>query len=63
MVFSTEYIQHLSYDKDLEVTSRVLRDVTGLQFVVSVGGICAIKLIGIDWETNWLGKILGIGHF
>jgi hypothetical protein len=48
MVFSTEYIQHLGYNKDLEVTSRVLGDVIGLQFVVSVGGICAIKLISVN---------------
>jgi hypothetical protein len=48
MVFSTKYIQHLGYDKDLKFTSRVHRDVTGLQFVASVGGICAIKLLGID---------------
>jgi hypothetical protein len=63
MVFGTEYIQHLSYNKDLEVTSRVLGDVLGLQFVTSVSGICAIKLIGVDWETNWLGNIPRIGHF
>jgi hypothetical protein len=63
MVFGTEYIQHLGYDKDLEVTSRVLGDVTELRFVASVGGICAIELIGVDWETNWLSKVLGIGYF
>jgi hypothetical protein len=63
MVFGTEYIQHLGYDKDLKVTTRVLGDVIGLQFVASVGGICAIKLLGVDWETSWLGKVLGIGHF
>jgi hypothetical protein len=63
MVFGIEYIQHLGYDKDLKVTTKVLGDVIGLQFVASVGGICAIKLLGIDWETSWLGKVLGIGHF
>jgi hypothetical protein len=63
MVFSTEYIQHFSYDKDLKVTTRVLRDVIGLQFVVSVGSICAIKLLSINWETSWLNKVLRIGHF
>ena len=63
MVFGTEYIQHLGYDKDLSVTSRVLGDVTGLRFVVGLGGICALKLLGVDWETNWLGKVPEIGHF
>ena len=63
MVFSTKYIQHLGYDKDHKVTTRVLGDVIGLQFVASVGGIYVIKLLGIDWETSWLGKVLGIGHF
>jgi hypothetical protein len=48
MVFGTKYIQHLSYNKDLKVTTRVLRDVTGLQFVTSVSGICAIKLLSIN---------------
>jgi hypothetical protein len=62
-IFGTEYIQHLDYDKDLKATSIVLGDVTGLRFVASVCGICAIKLIGVDWEINWLGKIPKRGHF
>jgi hypothetical protein len=48
MVFGTEYIQRLGYDKDLKVTSSVLGDVIGLRFVASVSGICAIKLISVD---------------
>ena len=52
MVFGTEYIQHLSYNKDLRVTSKVLKDVTRLRFITSVSGICAIKLIDADQETS-----------
>jgi hypothetical protein len=63
MVFGTEYIQRLSYDRDCKATSKVLGDVMGLRFIASLGGICAIKVFGVDWETDWLGKVPGRGHF
>jgi hypothetical protein len=48
IVFGTEYIQDLVIDKDHKGTSKVLRDVTGLKFVLSLSGICAIKVVGIN---------------
>jgi hypothetical protein len=48
MVFGTEYIQDLVIDKDHKGTSMVLGDVIGLKFVLSLGGICAIKVVGIN---------------
>jgi hypothetical protein len=48
MVFGTKYIQRLGYNKDLKVTTKVLGDVTRLQFVASVSSICAIKLLSIS---------------
>jgi len=58
-IFGIEYIQDLITD---EVKSEVLGVVTGLRFVASLGGICAIKLLGADWEADWLGKIPMSGH-
>lgn len=62
MVFGTEYIQDLVIDKDHKGASKVLGDVTGLKFVLGLSGICAIKVFGIDWETDWLGKVPGVGY-
>jgi hypothetical protein len=41
-VFSTEYIQDLIMDTDLEGDPRLLRDTTRVKYVTSLGGICAI---------------------
>jgi hypothetical protein len=62
MVFSTEYIQDLGYDKDHKATSKVVRDVVGLKFVTSLSGICAIKVFSVNWETDWIGKVLRVGY-
>ena len=61
-VFGTEYIRGLVIDKHHKGTSMVLGDVIGLKFVLSLSGICAIKVVGIDWETDWLGKVPGVGY-
>jgi hypothetical protein len=47
-VFRTEYIRSLVINKHHKATSIVLRDVTGLKFVLSVSSICAIKVVGIN---------------
>jgi hypothetical protein len=53
-VFGTEYIQ----DLDNEPCSTIVPGVvTRLEYAIILGGICAIKLIGSDWHTGWLGKI------
>jgi hypothetical protein len=31
--------------------------VIGLKFVTNLNGICAMKLLGYDWESDWLDKI------
>ena len=62
MVFGTEYIQDLGYDEDHKAASNVVREVVGLKFVTSLGGICAIKVFGVNWETDWIGKVPRVGH-
>ncbi len=52
MVFGTEYIWGLVIDEDHSRTSKVLGDISGLKFVTSLSGICAIKVFGVGWETN-----------
>jgi hypothetical protein len=47
-VFRTKYIRSLVINKHHKGTSIVLRDVTGLKFVLSLSGICAIKVVGIN---------------
>jgi hypothetical protein len=53
-VFGTDYIQ----DLENEPCSTIIPGVVArLEFAMSLGGICAIKLLGSDWDTGWLGKI------
>ena len=47
-VFGTEYIRDLVVDKYYKGASIVLGNVTGLKFVLSIGDICAIKVICIN---------------
>ncbi len=61
-IFGTEYIQDLVKDNDSEAHFEILGVVTGLKFAASPDGICAIKLLGIDWETGWLGKTSHTGN-
>jgi hypothetical protein len=61
MVFGTEYIRALVIDKDHKGTSKIFGEVKGLKVVSSLGGICAIKVVGICWETDWLGKVPSVG--
>lgn len=61
-VFGTEYIQNLSNNGDQQGNFEVLGDVTEVKFVASLGGICAIKLVGDGWETDWVGKVPHRGH-
>lgn len=53
-VFGTEYIQSLIIDTHFQGR---LRDTIGVKYITSLGGICAIQLLGPDWESDWIGKI------
>lgn len=57
--FGTEYIQDLIMDQDCE-GDNIDGDPTEVKYVSSLGGICAIRVLGIDWETGWIGKIPGV---
>ena len=56
-VFGTEYIQDLTSGEEFQANSKVSGIILGLKFVAGLSGICAIKAIGCDWETDWIGKI------
>lgn len=56
-VFGVEYLQDLICGEGSELTSQVLGTVTKVRFAASLGGICAIKLIGCEGETDWISKI------
>lgn len=58
-VFGAAYIQDLDNGESSEVIPGV---VTRLSFAMVLGGICAIKLFGTDWDTGWLGKIPNTGR-
>lgn len=58
-VFGTEYIRDWIMDRDRE--SNLVRDTTEVKYVSSLGGICAVQLLGIGWETDWIGKIPSAG--
>lgn len=53
-VFGTEYIQVLNIDND---KGNILGDITEVTYVSSLGGICAIRLHGSGWRSDWIGKI------
>jgi hypothetical protein len=56
-VFGTGYIGDLVTGENSGTSCQVLGVVTGVKFVSCIDGICAIKLIGYDWETDWIGQI------
>ncbi|PSS18866.1 hypothetical protein M430DRAFT_19454 [Amorphotheca resinae ATCC 22711] len=56
-VFGTEYVQDFVIDRDCEGNPNPLEDTTGVKYVTSLGGICAIQLLGYNWESGWIGKI------
>ena len=58
-VFGTQYIQSLSDGDFLEIIPGV---VVYLKFAMVFGGICAVRLYGIDWNTSWLGVLPNLGH-
>ena len=53
-VFGTAYIQDIDNREGPKAIPGV---VIRLTFAMSLGGICAIKLFGIDWGTGWLEEI------
>ena len=61
-IFGTEYIQDFENKEASETDSGILGVVKELRFAASLHGICAIKILGIDWSTDWLGKIPEKGH-
>ncbi|KAH8598586.1 hypothetical protein B0O99DRAFT_615450 [Bisporella sp. PMI_857] len=56
-VFGTEYIQELAINRYLGSDLQSFGDVTGLKYITSLGGICAIQLLSIDKQSDWIGKI------
>jgi hypothetical protein len=57
-VFGTSYIQTLNHTRrdDVEDTQNLV-ETTGLRYIRSCGGICAIQLFGMDWKSDWIGEI------
>jgi hypothetical protein len=55
-IFGTEYIRNYSIGGASKDDPNILGVVTGSRVAISLGGICAIKLFGIGWNTGWLGK-------
>lgn len=53
-VFGTTYIQAFEHG---DITNTVTGVVDRLSFVMAHGGICAVKLLGTDWDSGWLGKM------
>jgi hypothetical protein len=56
-VFGTEYIQGLVMERDFQGSLGPFPDTIGLKYITSLGSTCAIQLLGIDWESDWIGKI------
>ncbi|RDL41647.1 uncharacterized protein BP5553_01626 [Venustampulla echinocandica] len=61
-VFGIEYIQELYNMEASKSEDKISGSVTGLIFAESLGGICAIKVLGIGWNTGWHGKVPDRGH-
>jgi hypothetical protein len=54
-IFGTEYIQDLNVNRDSE--GHLVGDITEVKFTSSLVGICAVQLLGVNWKTDWIGKI------
>ena len=56
-VFGTKYIQDLVEDRQPEGDQCSIRNATRVKYATSTGGLCAFQLLGIDWKSDWIGKI------
>ena len=64
-IFGTEYIQHLFEepdDRESESSLEILGVVNGLKFITEFNGVCALKLLGHEWESDWIGRIPTTGR-
>jgi len=61
-IFGTEYIQELENRNASERDSGIHGAVAEVKFATSFYGVCAIKILGVGWDTSWLGKIPDKGH-
>ncbi|RDL39087.1 uncharacterized protein BP5553_03427 [Venustampulla echinocandica] len=60
-IFEREYIQDLVCSEYSEENCQAIGIIQEVKFVTSLGGICAVKLIGSEWETDWIGKFPSTG--
>jgi hypothetical protein len=58
LIFGTEYIQVLDNKKISERDSEILRVIIEMRFTARSSSVCAIKVIGIGWNTSWFSKVL-----
>jgi hypothetical protein len=56
-VLGTEYIQEIVTTPRLENSSESRGAVTAIQYALGLGGICAIRLLGVNWKGDWIGKL------
>jgi hypothetical protein len=51
-VFGTEYLREFIINKDSKGDFKLPGDTTAVRYIMSIGGICAIRLFGIKWESD-----------
>lgn len=58
--FGTDFIEDIVLSDeciDYKNSSKILGAVKALKFATSLSGVCALKLFGSGWETEWIGKV------
>lgn len=59
--FGTLYIRRLHESQESKDGSTILGRVTHLKVARAIAGVCAMKLVGNDWGSAWIGKLPNAG--
>jgi hypothetical protein len=55
-LFGTHYLKSLRNDKTKDAIE-IKEEVEFIRVIASLPGICALKLVGTTWESDWIGKV------
>ena len=54
-MFGTSYLRRIG-NVESEDAVEIREDLTAIRIIASLAGICAMKLIGSTWESDWIGE-------
>lgn len=55
-IFGTSFLRKIS-NAESDSAVQIQEDLTAIRIIASLAGICAMKLVGSTWESEWIGQI------